>query len=134
MARYSSVWYNTVIRGDINKVDIWEYASIGDGTVIQTVASLPTGLTAKVHIGRNTTIHSNCTLTSCHIGDDCVIGARSIIMEGARLEKGAMVAPGTVVPPGRLIPSNTLWAGNPCEYVKDLDLGELWANYSLSFV
>ena len=45
-----------------------------------------------------------------------------------------MVAPGSVVPPGRLIPSNQLWAGNPVEYVKELDIGELFANYSLSYV
>lgn len=57
-----------------------------------------------------------------------------MICEGARLESGCMLAPGTVVPPGRLIPSNQLWAGNPAEYVKDLDIGELFANYSLSYV
>lgn len=45
-----------------------------------------------------------------------------------------MIAPGTVVPPGRLIPANQLWAGNPAEYVKDLDIGELFTNYSLSYV
>lgn len=44
-----------------------------------------------------------------------------------------MIAPGTVVPPGRLIPANQLWAGNPAEYVKDLDIGELFTNYSLSY-
>ncbi len=133
LQRYSSVWYNAVIRGDLNKVTILEYSSIGDGTVIQTVASLPTGLSAGVHIGKSVTIHANCSLTSCHIENDVVIGAGSTVMEGARIEKGAMLAPGTVVPPGRLVPSNTLWAGNPCEYVKDLDIGELWANYTLSF-
>lgn len=62
-----------------------------------------------------------------------VVGAKSVICEGARLEKGSMVAPGTVVPPGRLIPANQLWAGNPAEYVKDLDIGESFANYSLSY-
>lgn len=45
-----------------------------------------------------------------------------------------MVGPGSVVPPGRLIPANQLWQGNPVEYVKDLDIGELFANYSLSYV
>jgi hypothetical protein len=80
------------------------------------------------------TIHSDCSLSSCHIEDDVVIGAKSVIMEGAKLEKGAMVAPGSVVPPGRLIPANQLWAGNPVEYVKHLDIGELFTNYSLSFV
>jgi len=85
-------------------------------------------------IGRNTVIHPNCTLTSCYIGKEVVIGARSVVMEGARIEKGAMLAPGTVVPPGRLIPSNTLWAGNPCTFVKELNVAELWSNYSLSYV
>ena len=55
-------------------------------------------------------------------------------MEGARVEDGAMLAPGTVVPPGRLIPAKTLWAGNPCTFVKELNVAELWANYSLSYV
>ena len=82
----------------------------------------------------NVTIHNDCTLSSCQIDEDVVVGAKSIVLEGARLEKGSMLAPGTVVPPGRLIPANQLWAGNPAEYVKDLDLGELFANYSLSFV
>ena len=45
-----------------------------------------------------------------------------------------MLAPGSVVPPGRLIPAKQLWGGNPVEYIKDLDIGESWANYSLSYV
>ena len=55
-------------------------------------------------------------------------------MEGARLEKGAMLAPGTVVPPGRLIPANTLWAGNPCQFVKEFNVAEKWSNYTLCYV
>lgn len=45
-----------------------------------------------------------------------------------------MLAPGSVVPPGRLIPAKQLWAGNPVEFVKDLNVGEVWANYSYSYV
>lgn len=45
-----------------------------------------------------------------------------------------MLAPGSVVPPGRLIPAKQLWAGNPVEYVKDLDIGESWAIYSYSYI
>ena len=44
-----------------------------------------------------------------------------------------MLLPGSVVPPGRLIPAKQLWGGNPVEYIKDLDLGEIFANYSLSY-
>ena len=81
------------------------YTSIGDGTVIHTAASLPTGMNAKVYIGHNVTIGAGCTLYSCHLEDDIVVGDRSVILEGARLEKGCMISPGSVVPPGRLIPS-----------------------------
>ena len=64
------------------------FTSIGDGTVIHTAASLPTGMSAKCYIGYNVTVGSNCTLYSCHIEDDVVIGDRCVILEGARLEKG----------------------------------------------
>jgi gamma-carbonic anhydrase len=131
---YSSIWNNVVIRGDINSVHIGMYSSIGDNTVIQTVASLPSGLQAYVDIQSNVTINNDCTISSCTIEHDVVVGAKSVIWEGAKLEKGWMVAPGSVVPPGRLIPSNQLWAGNPVEYVKDLDMSEIFTNYSLSYV
>lgn len=110
------------------------FASIGDGTVVHTAASLPTGMNAKVYIGYNVTVGSHCTLYSCHIEDDVVIGDNCVILEGARLEKGCQIAPGSVVPPGRLIPAKQLWGGNPVEYMKSLDVGEVWANYSYSYV
>ena len=81
------------------------FSSIGDGTVIHTAASLPTGMNSKVYIGYNVTVGSGCTLYSCHIDDDVMIGDECVILEGARLEKGCQIAPGSVVPPGRLIPA-----------------------------
>lgn len=131
---YATVWNNVVIKGDINAVFIGQYTSVGDNTVIQTVASLPTGLPSICSIGANVTINSDCTLSSCIVEKDVVIGAKSVICEGAKLEEGCMIAPGSVVPPGRLIPAKQLWGGNPVEYIKDLDIGELFTNYSLSYV
>jgi carbonic anhydrase/acetyltransferase-like protein (isoleucine patch superfamily) len=87
--RWSSVWYNCVIRGDINRVDIHNFTSIGDNTVIHTAAALPTGMPAKVYIGRNCVIGIGCTLYSCHIEDDVTIGDKCVILEGARIGKGA---------------------------------------------
>ena len=87
--RWSSVWYNCVIRGDINRVDIHNFTSIGDNTVIHTAAALPTGMPAKVYIGRNCVIGRGCTLYSCHIEDDVTLGDKCVILEGARIEKGA---------------------------------------------
>lgn len=89
---------------------------------------------AKVHIGKNVTIGAGSTIYSAYIDDDAVIGDKSVIMEGARLEKGCQVLPGSVVPPGRLIPTKQLWGGNPVRFVKDLDVGEVWANYTKSYV
>ena len=91
-------------------------------------------MNAKLYLGRNCTIGSNCTLYSCHIGDDVVIGDKCVILEGAKIEDGAQIAPGSVVPPGRLIPTKQLWGGNPCSFIKDLNVGETWSNYTLSYV
>ena len=128
------MWYNCVILGDINRVDIESFSSIGDGTVIATAAALPTGMSAKTFIGRNVTIGRGCSLYSCHIEDDVMIGDKVVILEGARIEKGAQVASGSVVPPGRLIPAKQKWAGNPVQWVKDLNVGETWHNYTKSYM
>ena len=113
---------------------IGEFTSIGDNTVVHTAASLPTGMVAKCTIKSNCTIGSNCTLYSCLIEEDSVVGDNSVILEGAILQKGCQIAPGSVVPPGRLIPTKQLWGGNPVKFMKDLDVGESWANYTKSYV
>ena len=113
---------------------IGEFTSIGDNTVVHTAAALPTGMNANVEIHKNSTIGANCTLYSCIIEEDCVVGDKSVILEGARLQAGCQIAPGSVVPPGRLIPAKQLWGGNPVKYIKDLNIGESWANYTKSYV
>ena len=89
---------------------------------------------AKLFIGKNTVIGANCVLYSCHIGDDVVIGDKCVILEGAKIENAAQIAPGSVVPPGRLIPTKQLWGGNPCSFIKDLNIAETWSNYTMSYV
>jgi len=121
----SSVWYGSVIRGDLNAVRIGNNCSIGDNTVIHTASSLPTGIPASVNIGNYVNVQSNCTLYSCTIDDECLIGHNTVILEGSKVERGSVIGPNSVVPPGRLIPSHQLWAGNPVEYVRDLTKAEL---------
>lgn len=114
------IWYNCVLRGDINQINIMDEVYIGENTVIHTAASLPTGIQASVTIAPNVYIGPRCTLYSCTIEEFAHIGEGSVIMEGARVEHNAMVAPGSVVPPGRLIPAKQLWGGNPVQYIRDL--------------
>ena len=123
-----------MIRGDINRVEVNQFSSIGENSVLHTAPSLPTGMHAKLHIGRNCTIGSDCTLYSCHIGNDVVIGDKCVVLEGARIEDGAQITAGSVVPPGRLIPTKQLWGGNPCVFIKDLNIAETWSNYTLSYI
>jgi carbonic anhydrase/acetyltransferase-like protein (isoleucine patch superfamily) len=134
LRRFSSVWYNAVIRGDINKVEVGPFSVVGENSVLLTAPSLPTGMHAKLLIGMNTVIGSNCVLYSCHIGDDVAIGDKCVILEGARIENAAQIAAGSVVPPGRLIPTKQLWGGNPCSFIKDLNIAETWSNYTMSYV
>ena len=134
IGKFSTVWYNSVIRGDINRVSIGTFSSVGDNCVLHTAAALPTGMSAALNIGHNCTIGAGSPLYSCHLEDDVVVGEKSVVLEGARLEKGSQITPGSVVPPGRLIPTKQLWGGNPVKFIKDLDVGEVWANYTKSYV
>lgn len=130
---YCTIWHNVVIRGDINIVKIAQYTSVGDRTVITTVASLPHGFPAVVHIGQHVTIQAGCSLTSCIIEDEAFVGANSVITEGCRIEKGAIILPNSVVPPGRLIPAGQVWGGNPVEYVRDALESEIFHNYASTY-
>jgi carbonic anhydrase/acetyltransferase-like protein (isoleucine patch superfamily) len=90
-------------------------------------------MNAKCYVGRNVQVGAGCSLYSCHIEDEVVIGDNCVVLEGARIEKSAELAPGSVVPPGRLIPTKQLWGGNPCVFIKDLNMGDCWSNYSKSY-
>jgi carbonic anhydrase/acetyltransferase-like protein (isoleucine patch superfamily) len=133
VSKYATVWYNVVIRAELNPVRIGHFSSIGDGTTINTACSLPHGLSASVNIGKNVTIEPNCSIYSSIIDDDVYIGQGTVIMQGARIERGAHILAGSVVPPGRLIPAGQVWGGNPIAFVRDLTQEELVANYAKSY-
>ena len=63
--RYASIWYNAVVRGDINKVEVGPFSVIGENTVLMTAPSLPTGMQAILTVGANTVVGADCTLYSC---------------------------------------------------------------------
>mmetsp|Transcript_2698 Transcript_2698/g.323 ORF Transcript_2698/g.323 Transcript_2698/m.323 type:complete len:216 (-) Transcript_2698:25-672(-) len=115
-----TIWYNAVLRGDINKIFIKSGSVIGENVVILTASSLPTGIKAEAFVGNNSYIGPRSTLYSCTVLDYVHIGAGSVICDGARLESGCVILPGSVVPPGRLIPAKQIWGGNPVKFVKNL--------------
>ena len=133
VSKWATVWYNVIIRAELNAVRIGHFSSIGDGTSIYTAHSLPHGLSASVNIGKNVVVESGCSIHSCIIDDDCVIGANSVIGEGARLERGCHILPNSVVPPGRLIPAGQVWGGNTVKFVRNLTEEEQLQNYTASY-
>ncbi|OWZ00546.1 hypothetical protein PHMEG_00028233 [Phytophthora megakarya] len=121
----ASVFYNVVIRGDLNQVRIGNRTNVQDRTVIHTASSTSPGLAPGANIGNDVTIGHGCTLYSCTIENNALIGMGSIVLDGALVESNTIIAAGSVVPPGRRVPAGQLWAGNPAKYVRDLSDDEV---------
>ena len=116
----SSVWYNTVIRGDIH------YVRIGRATNIQDLAMLHvTHETAPLEIGDQVTVGHKAILHGCTVMSRSLIGMGAIVLDGAVIEEQAMVAAGAVVPPGMKVLSGSLVAGVPAKIVRELTEEEL---------
>lgn len=111
----ASIWYNAVVRGDVN------YIRIGAGTNVQDLVVVHgTHDTHPTQIGRNVTIGHGATIHGCTLGDLCLIGIGAIVLDGAVVESGAMVAAGAVVTPGTRVLSGTLVAGTPAKVLREL--------------
>ncbi len=113
IAADSSVWYNSVIRGDVAPVYVGRQVNIQDGTVIHT-----SRLNGPCTIGDRVTIGHLCLLHACNLHDDSFIGMGSIIMDNVIIESYAFVAAGSLVTPGKVIKSKELWAGRPAKFVR----------------
>ena len=126
----SSVWFNCVIRGDMNEIIIGKKSNIQDGTIIHVDSR-----TNGTYIGDRVTIGHLALVHACTIGDDCMIGMQATIMDGAVVDDGAIVAAGSLVTPGKRVRTRELWAGSPAKKVrnvekKDLDMLEyIWPRY-----
>jgi carbonic anhydrase/acetyltransferase-like protein (isoleucine patch superfamily) len=111
----SSVWYNTVIRGDVNYIRIGERTNIQDNTVVHvTNKKFPT------HIGSNVTIGHSAVIHACTINDYSLIGIGTVVLDDARVGPFALVAAGAVITMGMVIPEGTLAAGVPAKIIRTL--------------
>lgn len=116
----SSVWYNTVIRGDVHYIKIGSMTNIQDNSMLHvTNGKFPLIIGSKATIGHSVTLHG------CTLKDLCLIGMGAIILDGAIVETESMVAAGTVIKPGFVVPSGKLVAGVPGKVVRDLTKEEI---------
>lgn len=111
-----SIWFNTVLRGDVNSIRIGNRVNIQDGTVLHTLYQKST-----IEIGDDVSIGHNVTLHGCKIRDLALVGMGAVVMDDAEVGEGALVAAGSVVLSRTKIGPNELWGGAPAKFIKMVD-------------
>ncbi|MDE7450014.1 MAG: gamma carbonic anhydrase family protein [Paramuribaculum sp.] len=111
-----SIWFNTVLRGDVNSIRIGNRVNIQDGSVLHTLYQKST-----IEIADDVSVGHNVTLHGCKIQRLALIGMGSIVMDDAEVGEGAIVAAGAVVLSRTKIGPHELWAGAPAKFIKKVD-------------
>ena len=126
----SSVWFGSVIRGDVNFIRIGARTNIQDMTVIHVSSHThSTVLEDEITVGHRVVLHG------CHVESGCLIGIGAILMDGVRIGRNSLVAAGSLLTPGTQIPPNSLVMGSPAKVKRELTADELayldksWRNY-----
>jgi carbonic anhydrase/acetyltransferase-like protein (isoleucine patch superfamily) len=109
-----SIWYNVVLRGDINSITIGRRTNVQDGVIMHVTRDLPVVVGEGVTIGHGAIVHA------CTVGDACLIGMGAILLDNAVIGKGSLVAAGAVVREGFTVPEGVLVAGVPARVVRPL--------------
>lgn len=126
----ASVWFGSILRGDVNYIRIGDRTNIQDACVIHVSSKdHPTILEHEITVGHRVTLHG------CYVESGCLIGIGSIILDGARIGRNSLVAAGSLVTPGTVIPPGSLVMGSPAKVKRVLTTVELtnlersWRNY-----
>jgi carbonic anhydrase/acetyltransferase-like protein (isoleucine patch superfamily) len=119
LADNSSIWFQCVLRGDIEPIRVGLNSNIQDGTVIHTMMGAPTIVGNWVTVGHQATLHG------CTIGDHCLIGMGAVLLNHVQVGEGSIVAAGALVAENTVIPPRSLYMGVPARFkraVSDEDL------------
>lgn len=120
----SSVWYGSVLRGDVNSIKIGSGTNLQDGTIVHVSRHSLNGKIFPTIIGDNVTVGHNAILHACTVEDGAFVGMGAVLLDGARVESGAIVAAGALVTQGTVVPSGQVWAGNPAKKLRDVSAAE----------
>jgi carbonic anhydrase/acetyltransferase-like protein (isoleucine patch superfamily) len=115
MGSESSVWFNTVIRADVQPIRIGARTNVQDNTTIHVTAA-----DGPCFIGKDVTIGHGAVIHACTIEDLCLIGMGSVILDKVVIGHGSMVGAGSVVTPGKVFPPRSLIVGSPARVVRTL--------------
>ncbi|MGO4890047.1 gamma carbonic anhydrase family protein [Anaerobacillus sp. MEB173] len=115
----SSIWFNTVIRGDVSPTIIGDRVNVQDNSTLHQSPAYPLILEDDVTVGHQVVLHS------CTIRKNALIGMGSIVLDGAEVGEGAFIGAGSLVPQGMKIPPNSMAFGRPAKVVRDLNEADL---------
>ena len=115
----SSIWFNCVLRGDVNPIRVGARSNVQDGTIIHTATA-----DGPTLIGEGVVVGHMCLLHACVLEDGCMIGMGATVMDFAVVESGAWVAAGALVTPGKRVKSGEMWMGRPARPVRAVSNAE----------
>jgi len=110
----AGIWFNAVLRGDINAIRVGARSNVQDGCVVHVTRRLPAIIGDDVSVGHKAMIHG------CAVGNACLIGMNAVVLDNARVGPFAIVAAGAVVKENFVVPEGTLVAGVPGRIVREL--------------
>ncbi len=115
----SSVWFNAVVRGDIEPLNIGKCSNIQDNCVLHSSKGYPLNIGNLVSVGHAAVLHG------CTVEDNCIIGMNATVLNGATINKNSIVGAGAVVTEGREFPEKSLIIGVPANAVRTLQKDEI---------
>ena len=125
----ASVWYGSVLRGDMAPSVIGAQTCLQDGTVVHVDEGVPCTIGRRVGVGHRVILHG------CTVADECLIGMGSVLLNNVRIGTGSVVAAGAVIPEGMEVPPRSLVMGVPGRIVRTVDtalaerITETWSHY-----
>jgi carbonic anhydrase/acetyltransferase-like protein (isoleucine patch superfamily) len=122
----SSIWYTSVLRGDINEIRVGPQSNVQDGSVLHVSDDQPCVLGARVSVGHRAIVHA------AEVGDEVLVGMGAIILDGARIGPRCVIAAGALVTKGTVVPEGSLFVGSPGRVVRALSAEEQQANARLA--
>ena len=115
---YSSVWYNAVVRGDINRIVVGRHSNIQDNAVLHLADDYPCVVGDYVTVGHSAVVHA------CRVGDEVLVGMGAVILDGAVIGKQSVIGAKSLVTQGTKIPPGSLVLGAPAKVVRTLTRDE----------